>query len=255
MRSKRNKGASAAYSGRRCRLTLAPRKGAGSLRQFAKAQAGRGKEGVQMKKTITLQEADPRVVALIEINDKQKGAELSICGELHSTKRGSSYGQIHFSHYVDSPLAKRLDEIHDRWHLNGMRAGCSHQRAADWGKKVLEVVKYTLTAKAYDFRRDALLLAERAAVEGVVALLTDMEKALLSPDWFRTLYALPEKGTPLYGCYEEESREEKTSRWVKETEHPDGVLMKACPVCGYKYGSEWLYEKLPQEIINKVEAL
>ena len=37
---------------------------------------------------------------------------------------------------------------------------------------------------------------------------------------------------------------------MSENEHPDGLLGKACPVCGYKYGTEWKKEEVPQDIIE-----
>lgn len=42
--------------------------------------------------------------------------------------------------------------------------------------------------------------------------------------------------------------------WVRPDEYPDGLLTKPCPVCGYKYGSQWLTEPLPLEIIAEVEG-
>lgn len=47
----------------------------------------------------------------------------------------------------------------------------------------------------------------------------------------------------------------KAAGWVTEREHPRGVLSKACPVCGYKYGSAWLKEDLPAEVLAFLEAL
>ena len=42
----------------------------------------------------------------------------------------------------------------------------------------------------------------------------------------------------------------KFSSWVYESEHEDGVLCKPCPICGYKYGSMWLVEEIPDHIIE-----
>ncbi|KKK83807.1 hypothetical protein LCGC14_2789720, partial [marine sediment metagenome] len=38
--------------------------------------------------------------------------------------------------------------------------------------------------------------------------------------------------------------------WITRKEHPFGLLSYPCPVCGYKYGSAWLYEPLPQDVID-----
>lgn len=39
----------------------------------------------------------------------------------------------------------------------------------------------------------------------------------------------------------------KALGWVYEREHPDGLLCRPCPVCGYKYGTKWLYRQIPKE--------
>lgn len=61
-------------------------------------------------------------------------------------------------------MYRRLLDIWERWHLNGMRAGCSHQRAMDWNR--------------------------------------------------------------------------------------DEHLDKPCPICGYKYGCGWIFEPVPDEVIE-----
>ena len=38
--------------------------------------------------------------------------------------------------------------------------------------------------------------------------------------------------------------------WVDPTEHPDGLLTKPCPTCGYKYGTGWLLEKVPEKVLE-----
>ena len=37
--------------------------------------------------------------------------------------------------------------------------------------------------------------------------------------------------------------------WLREDEHPDGSLCRACPVCGYKYGTSFLKEEVPPKVI------
>lgn len=45
----------------------------------------------------------------------------------------------------------------------------------------------------------------------------------------------------------DEYKEIKSKGWVYESEHPDGILNKPCPICGYKYGSSWNYFQIPEE--------
>lgn len=61
-------------------------------------------------------------------------------------------------------MFRKLLDIWERWHLNDMRAGCSHQRAMDWNR--------------------------------------------------------------------------------------DEHLDKPCPICGYKYGCGWIFEPVPDEVIE-----
>jgi len=40
--------------------------------------------------------------------------------------------------------------------------------------------------------------------------------------------------------------------WVTEKEHPLGVLCKPCPVCGYQYGTKWLKENIPDDVVREI---
>ena len=42
--------------------------------------------------------------------------------------------------------------------------------------------------------------------------------------------------------------------WVRSDEHPSGLLGKPCPVCGYKHGTEWLFEQIPSEVIAEIKS-
>jgi hypothetical protein len=43
--------------------------------------------------------------------------------------------------------------------------------------------------------------------------------------------------------------------WVRPDEHPAGILMKPCEVCGYRYGAEWRFHPLPPDVVAFVEEL
>ena len=38
--------------------------------------------------------------------------------------------------------------------------------------------------------------------------------------------------------------------WLKPEEHPEGLLCRPCPVCGYRYGTSWVREEVPQDVID-----
>ena len=44
--------------------------------------------------------------------------------------------------------------------------------------------------------------------------------------------------------------ESKTLGWLNPSEHPDGILAKPCPVCGYKYGTAWKCEPVPDNALE-----
>jgi hypothetical protein len=43
--------------------------------------------------------------------------------------------------------------------------------------------------------------------------------------------------------------------WVTVDEHPEGLLNKPCPVCGYKYGSAWNKETVPDGVLDWLRGL
>ena len=47
-----------------------------------------------------------------------------------------------------------------------------------------------------------------------------------------------------------ESDGAKTRGWVRYEKDRRGILCKPCPICGYEYGTAWLKEDVPQEVID-----
>lgn len=155
----------------------------------------------------------------------------------------------------DADSVAKLADVWSRWHLNDMRAGCEHQRAENWGDEEVEVVTYGITSEAHKIRREAEAEAAAAAVEGRVANLTEAGKFMIGPDWFKDRYEAPDADSPLSGLFEVKKRETKRANWVSQSEHPRGVLGKPCPVCGYKFGTKWLSEEVPAEIVDWLDSL
>ncbi len=193
------------------------------------------------------------------------GERLSLVGvegpKQNGDARGSSGQCVDFDASTPNPpwtpeRIERLRELWEQWHLNDMRAGCEHQRAAGWGSETVEIVTYKLTSEAYQLRKKAEEKASAAAVRGEVADLDDTEKALLSPDdRFRGRFEPPDADSPLSGCFEVRKRESKCTGWVRPDEHPRGVLRKPCPECGYKYGTARRTEPVPDAVLEELAAL
>lgn len=160
-----------------------------------------------------------------------------------------------FSDGWDAAKVQRLADMWKRWHLNDLRAGCEHQRT-DWNlDEEVEVVEYGLTTEAHKMRSEGIEEARRAAVAGERTHLSETALALLAlEDWFKPRFSPPDADSPLSGCFEVRKRETKRVGWVHAHKHPKGVLCKPCEVCGYKYGTEWLFEEVPAEILEEIQA-
>lgn len=141
--------------------------------------------------------------------------ELSITGVHGPRANGNAYGDCgqNINDLRESTPAKawtvemrdRLVEIWEAWHLNGMRAGCVHQRAAGWDKRPID----------------------------------------------------PSKPTDTYGIHFEGQRHPSWNMltWVRPDEHPGGLMTVPCEECGYKYGTSWLHEPVPGDVLTWLHDL
>lgn len=66
----------------------------------------------------------------------------------------------------------------------------------------------------------------------------------------------PRKPSSSYGLHFEGQRQPSWNLlgWVDASEHPQGLLSKPCPICGYKYGTAWKKKDIPEEIIQEIES-
>ena len=220
-----------------------------------------------------------------------KGGKLSLCGvegpRANGDAAGSS-GQIQqppftrFARGWSQPLADRLWKLWSRWHLNDMRAGCEHQRAQWDTSKEIVFNEYSIEwttrrqlerdadkqVKAFDGRGIAGRLvcgaggATLAKASPAYAMLRALRASGIAPFEWRALDAaalarmrrkLPEWEmlAPLLKTRERRER----AGWVRPSEHPAGLMCKPCDVCGYKYGTAWLNEDVPAEVIDELFAM
>lgn len=211
------------------------------------------------KKKLTFQSPDRNKVV---VNIEWREGRLSVTGDVYQQARDAGGGQcqdVLARLCPDDPKVKRVVEVWNRWHLNDMRAGCEHQRAQNWRscpghygdpqdrqrehcgntaarrkKREEEWSKKTwplghpfcITPKHLE--RSGMLLDPRAAPCGIClqeydAHLTELDR--LAPD---------KPKSPYYCDYDR--------------------LNEPCPVCGYKFGSEWLREEVPQEILDEIAS-
>lgn len=162
-------------------------------------------------------------------------------------------------------MLEKLCDIWDKWHLNDMRPYCQHQKELGWREQASEEITlyhYNLTTEAFNAKKSAENEALKALREGRVFEPTKEQVLFASLayglDIYEELsgelaqYYKPDK--PLYAG-DHGFTETKTRGWVRYDESDKGILCKPCPVCGYKYGTSWLKEDVPQEIIDWLFAL
>ena len=67
----------------------------------------------------------------------------------------------------------------------------------------------------------------------------------------------PSKPLDAYGKHFEGQRVESRNMlgWIPRSEHPAGLLGEPCPTCGYRYGTAWLHEDVPEDILEWLKNL
>lgn len=218
-----------------------------------------------------------------------KSGKLSICGVEGPRKSGNctgSCGQIDMG-YKENPgmitpgpgwTRAKLDkfmEIWDKWHLNDMRSGCEHQRAENWGKKTLIIVHYDLSRETWEARRKIEAKVQQGIREQGKAEIAPHEQEILNlplslcypgEDIYERDVSLANLRNIINRYYTEKKRENKLSTGIYEHPedskfnsdnefHPEGVLCKPCPVCGHKFGTGWLKEEVPEDVLKFLRAL
>lgn len=216
--------------------------------------------------------------AKIEFVEKR----LSICGVVGPMSNGDcsdSAGQCTDSFRAGTPVngwtREMLDkfcDIWDRWHLNDMNPCCEHQREMGW----LEQAKEMITLYHYRMTREASYAkkaAEKAALDALrkgEPFTPTAEQGFYAalPLWL-DIYGVPrEELAPYYEPNKTSLRGDKEVNfrghvWYGRSEEStltkiyseDGLLCKPCPVCGYKYGTAWQFEEVPQKVIDWLFAL
>lgn len=204
-----------------------------------------------------------------------KDSNLSISGVIAPTTGGNclgSYGQCLEEIRNGEPkgewtkdMLDHLCDIWDRWHLNDMRAFCQHQKVFNWDK----LARKEVTLYHYKLRNESLKKQEEAKKAAIAALkagetFTPTKEQVEYANLSYSITVPDEIGEDMAVYYEPKKAsytgdqgptETKTLGWLREEEHPDGILGKACPVCGYRYGSSWLREEVPEDVIEFLQKI
>ena len=215
----------------------------------------------------------------IEYKSRQQdkpGMALSITGVIGPTANGHTHGgcgQIDealrtakFTSYAPGwgavKVAKFL-QIWDTWHLNDMRPYCEHQKALGWSEKTrekVEVVSYTTFRYTYDLGKTLAVCQDPETAARLGREIADCNRAAAEAlgqeihkkgahCWTAEQKALMDRYAVI------DKAETKQLGWTYPEEHPEGLLCRPCPTCGYKYGSEWRYEEVPAEMLGFLRAL
>lgn len=164
---------------------------------------------------------------------------------------------------VVTDRARRIKEIWERWHLNDMRSACAHQARDGWTERTSEKVTlyhWRLTMDAISEQKKIGQRAIRQLQAGSVVQLDAEERELLAMEYARTTWTAESPG-PLYEAKrplydgDQGATEEKTLGRLKPGEHPDGLLCRQHPECGYRYGTAWLYEPIPEDVLADLRAI
>lgn len=207
--------------------------------------------------------------AYVCIEYEEKKGRLSLCGVVGPTSGGNCTGgagqcideirEGKPTEKWDADMLRRLCDIWDRWHLNDMRAACEHQRQLRWEEMAGEEIilrHYRLKADANKKKKDAEGAALSALRKGETFTPTEEQAFFAGLEYAADIYG--EISDKLASYYDPKKplypgdcgpTEKKRRGWVRIEESPDGILCKPCPVCGYKYGTSWLKEDVPQDVL------
>lgn len=176
---------------------------------------------------------------------------------------------------------KKLFDMWERWHLNDLRPNCEHQIGGEWEYRdvVFNTVKLSYKSRAYlkkiatqetdaynietgnglslayknaqlQQTRDALLALIEAENAGLYKY-EGVWDGTISPDIIPTLNEFLKRDEVQLDI----KQQKKGNSWLYPNQHPLGILTKECPVCGYRYGSAWKKEEVPQDVLEFLVGL
>lgn len=203
--------------------------------------------------------------AFVEIS--YKNGKLSLHGVIGPRRNGDCYGSFgqcigKIREGTPNPgwsreTLDKLCDIWDEWHLNDSRPYCEHQKALGWDKEALQPVTlyhYCLNPEASKKQKEAEATAIAALKNGETFTPTKDQSFYASLPYFLDVYG--DQNMDVTSCYKPYNNsihgasETKTRGWISFDKSELGLLGKPCPVCGYKYGTEWKKEEVPKEVID-----
>jgi hypothetical protein len=190
-----------------------------------------------------------------ELKQTSKGYEFSASGE-YAGSFGQNIDTIGDA-YPGDAMISRIRNVWKSYHLNGMHAGCTHQRAEKWGEKEITVI--SVSVDTWRIRGEAQRRDAELAIEGK-GFSRDYPAELIREAVHAAkqgqVYTPKTEGAKSWFEHDIiKIKTEKTlSGHIYQKDHPEGVLAKPCPICGYKYGTAWLFEPIPENVIEEIKS-
>jgi len=205
--------------------------------------------------------AENLVTLVIELRAEKEKPVFSVCGIVwnrsHSDIVSGGQNLDDVAEHIKTPLFKEIYSFWKKYHLNDLHAACEHQAALGWeDKSTTEVELYTfcMTSETLSRKRHLTDSIMGKIKNGETFQATKEEQHLLCLEYSFEHYNKnldPSKS----GFYELDKTEVKTLGWLYEKQHPDGLLRRPCPVCGYKYGTAWHYRAIPETDLNRIKEI
>lgn len=216
--------------------------------------------------------ADGRLSISGVVGPRSNGNCAGSCGQIIMSfkeydKRGSmTLDELRLAPGWTRAKLRRFFDVWDRWHLNDMSPMCEHQRGAGWdNSKELTIYHFRLSPEVQRFKQNTEQRAAAAIKSGSVFQPTEDETEVAnlpseikhySPELSEDAARFYVPNGPQYtNDHYNRASETKTAGWVYPSEHPEGLLTKPCPECGYKYGSAWRKEDVPEEVLEFLRSL
>ena len=189
-----------------------------------------------------------------EENEKKVfSASADVWNNLHSDVVCSGQCLDEIAPYIKDTTFAEILRLWELYHLNNMHPECEHQAAAGWreqAKKQVYIYHWYLNKEAREKRKAAENKALDQLKNGATFTPTQEDVFYCNLPVFCTTHT---PDAPEHYDIDKDVFTKKQKIDVKylghtyPTEHPDGLLCKPCPVCGYKYGTEWKYFPIPEE--------
>lgn len=203
------------------------------------------------------------------VGPTRNGNARGSCGQIDGTLKDAIIaGEYTPAAGWDAQLFARFINTWDAWHLNDMRPYCAHQGAAGWRAAASEEVKiYHWILKPEVYKQKKALEAEaleraRSVDPGRSVGFYAQERAIMRLELSKTTDTaeLSPADARYYGPdinlrSGAQEIETKTRGWVNYKDDVRGLLGKACPDCGYTYGSAWVTEAVPAPVLEFLESL